>query len=105
MDDNLLLYASNHTSIQMTLEDFNNLHPKLQFTAEEERDHTLNFLDFSIHRNHTNIKTDTYRKSTLTHIIIPYTSSHPTHHKYAAVGSLQWNKTPKTYKKKNTDIS
>ena len=86
MDDILLIFASFHTSIQMILEDFNNLHPKLQFTEEEERDHTLNFLDFSIHRNPTNIKTAIYRKPTFKHIIIiPYNSNHPTHHNYAAV--------------------
>jgi hypothetical protein len=57
VDDILLIYDSTHTSIQMILEDFNALHPKLQFTAEEEKDHNLNCLDFSIHRTHTNIKT------------------------------------------------
>ena len=57
MDDILLIYNSTHTSIQMSLEDFNALHPKLQFTAEEEKDHNLNYLDISIHRTHTNIKT------------------------------------------------
>ena len=62
MDDNLLIFDSNHTSIQMILDDFNNLHPKLQFTAEAEIDHTLNYLDISIHITQTNYKTAIYRK-------------------------------------------
>jgi hypothetical protein len=69
-------------------EDFNNLHPNLQFTAEIERDHTLNYLDISIHRTSTSINTAIYRKPTFTVTIIQYTSHHPTHHKYAAVRFL-----------------
>jgi len=70
------------------LDDFNALHPKLQFTAEPERDHTLKYLDISIHRTPTNIKTAIYRKPTFTDTIITYTSNHPTHHKYTAVRLL-----------------
>ena len=62
------------------------LHPKLQFTAEAERDH--NYHDISIHRTPTNVKTAIYRKPTFTDTIIPYTSNHPTQHKYAVVGFL-----------------
>jgi len=68
----------------MILDDFNALHPKLQFTARAEIDHTLNYLDISTHRTPTNIKTAIYRKPTFTDTIICYTSNHPTHHKYAA---------------------
>jgi len=60
LDNILLIFDSNHTSIRMVLDDFNSLHPKLQFTAEAERDHTLNCLDISIHRTPTNIKTAIY---------------------------------------------
>jgi hypothetical protein len=88
VDDILLIFDSNHTSIQIILDDFNTLHPKLQFTAEAERDHTLNYLDISIHRTPTNIRTAIYRKPTFTDTIIPYTSNHPAHHKYAAVRFL-----------------
>jgi len=88
VDDILLMYDSTHTSIQMILEDFNALHPKLQFTAEAEKDHTLNYLDISIHRTPTNIKTAIYRKPTFTDTIIPYTSNYPTHHKYTTARFL-----------------
>ena len=78
----------NHTNIQAILDDFNAIHPKLWFTAEVERDNTLNYLDISIHRTPTNLKTSIYRKCTFTDTIIPYTSNHPTQHKYMAVKFL-----------------
>ena len=50
VDDILLIFNSNHTNIQVILDDFNTLNPKLHFTVEAERDHTINYLDISIHR-------------------------------------------------------
>ena len=88
MDDIFLIFDSNHASIEMIFDDFNALHPKLQFTAEAERDHTLNYLDISIHRTPTNVKTAIYRKPTYTDTIILHTSNQPTQHKYAAVRFL-----------------
>jgi hypothetical protein len=72
----------------MILDDFNDLHPKLQFIAELERNHTLNYLDISIHKTPTNVRTGIYRKPIFTDTIIPNTSNHPTHHKYAAARFL-----------------
>ena len=88
VDDMLLIFDSNHTSIQRILDDFNALHPKIQFTAEAERDHTLNYLDISIHRTPTNVKTTTCRKPTFKDTIILHTFNHLTQHKYAAVRFL-----------------
>ena len=88
VDDILLIYDSDHTDIQKILTDFNSLHHKLQFTAETEKDHTLNYLDISLHKTPTNIKTAIYRKPTFTDMIIPFNSNHPTQHKYAAIRHL-----------------
>ena len=44
-DDISLISDSNHTNIQKILDDFNTVHPKLQFTAEAEKDHILKYLD------------------------------------------------------------
>jgi len=88
VDDILIIYDSDHTDIQNIVTDFNSLHHKLQFTAEIEKDHTLNYLDLSLHRTTTNIKTAIYRKPTFTDTIIPFNSNHPTQHKYAAVRHL-----------------
>jgi hypothetical protein len=46
VDDILLIFDSNHSNIEKILDDFNSLYPKLQFTAETEKDHTLNFLEY-----------------------------------------------------------
>jgi hypothetical protein len=88
VDDILKIFDPNHTTLEMILNDFNSLHPKLQFTAETENDHTLNYLDISIQRTPTNIKTAIYRKPTFTDTIIPFSSNHPPHHKYATVKYL-----------------
>jgi hypothetical protein len=87
------MFDSNHTSIQNNLQDFNALHPKIQFTTEIETDHALNYLDITIHKTPTNFKTAIHRKPNFTdtiipYTIIPYTSNHPTHHKYAALRFL-----------------
>jgi hypothetical protein len=76
------------THIQEILDDFNALHPKLHFTAEAERDHTISYLHISIHRTPTSIRTSIYRKPTFTDTIITYTSNHSSQHKYAAVKFL-----------------
>jgi len=88
VDDVFLVFESTHTNIHEILEDFNGLHYKLQFTAEAEKDHTMNYLDFTMHRTPTNIKTAIYRKPTFMDTIIPHTSNHPTHHKHAAIRFL-----------------
>ena len=60
----------------------------MQFTAEIETNHALNYLDITIHKTPTSFKISVYRKPTFTDTIIPYTSNHPIHHKYAAVRFL-----------------
>jgi len=85
VEDIFLFFYSNRTSIESILKDFNELHPKLQFTAETEKVHALNYLDITLQRTPTNVRTATYRKPTFTDTIVPYTSNHPTHHKYAAI--------------------
>jgi hypothetical protein len=87
-DDILLIFYSTHKNVHAILNDFNAIHPKVQFTAEIERNNTLNYLDISIHGTPTSLKTSIYRKPTFTDTIIPYTSNHPTQHKYAAVKFL-----------------
>ena len=88
MDDILIIFDSNHTDIQAILTDFNTLHPNLKFTAETETDNMINYLDVTIHRTPTDWKMSIYRKPTFTDTIIPYTSNHPTQHKFAAVRYL-----------------
>jgi hypothetical protein len=88
VDDILLIFDPHHTDIQAILVDFNTIHPTLHFTAETENDNHINYLDISIHRTPTGLKTSIYRKPTFTDTIIPYNSNHPPQHKYAAVKFL-----------------
>jgi len=88
MDDILLILDPKRTDMQVILKDFNALHPNLKFTAEVERDNTLNCLDISMHKTPNGLKTSIHRKPTFTDSIIPYTSNHPMQHKYGAVTFL-----------------
>ena len=88
VDDVFLIFDSNHTNIHNILKDFNALHPNIKFTGEIEIDHALNYLDVTIRKTSTDLNIAIYRKPTFTDTIIPYTSNHPTHHKYAAVRFL-----------------
>ena len=88
VDDILLIYDSQHTRIHSLLHDLNSIHPNLQFTQEVEQNNTIIYLDITIHKTPVNIKISIYRKPTFTDTIIPYTSNHPTQHKYAAVRFL-----------------
>jgi len=80
VDDILIIFDPNQSSIQAVLTDFNTLHPKLQFTSETERGNAINYLDVNICRTPSGWKTALYRKPTFTDTIIPYTSNHPPQH-------------------------
>jgi hypothetical protein len=61
VDDILIIFDANHSNTLEITKDFNSLHPKLQFTAETESDHTLNYLDISISRTPTHLNTAIFR--------------------------------------------
>jgi hypothetical protein len=88
VDDILLIFDPELTDIQSILTDFNTLHPNLHFTAETERDNTIDYLDISIQKTPHNLITSIYRNPTFTDSIIPYSSNHHKQHKYAAVKFL-----------------
>jgi hypothetical protein len=88
VDDILLIYDDLQTDIHTILSDFNSLHPNLQFTKETELDNKLNYLDITILKTPTSMNIGVFRKPTFTDTIIPYTSNHPTQHKYAAIKFL-----------------
>jgi len=88
VDDILIIYDSNHSDVHSILDDFNTTHPKLKFTAEQEMNSQLNFLDITIHRAPLNREYAIYRKPTFTDTIIPYNSNHPNQHKYSTLKFL-----------------
>jgi len=45
VDDILIIFDTIHTDINTIINDFNSIHPKLQFTDETEQDDKINYLD------------------------------------------------------------
>jgi len=88
VDDILILYDTDHSDVHNILDDFSTIHQKLKFTAEQETNSQINFLDITIHRTPTNWKSAIYRKPTFIDTIIPYNSNHSNQHKYATVRFL-----------------
>jgi hypothetical protein len=68
--------------------EFNNIHHKIQFTAEEEIDNQINFLDLSIYRTTDHLQFRIFRKPTATDIMIHNTSCYPTEHKTSGINYL-----------------
>jgi hypothetical protein len=66
VDDVLIIYDPTNTDICSVLNEFNNIHPQLQFTIECETNNTLNFLDLAIHRQTHTLQFDIFWKPTFT---------------------------------------
>jgi len=47
VDNILLIYDSRHTGIYTILDDFNAIHPNLQFTEKIEQNNTINYPDIT----------------------------------------------------------
>jgi hypothetical protein len=88
VDDILINYDSQHTNIHAILNNFNSIHPNLQFTEETEQNNAVNYLDITIHKTPTNINISIFRKPTFTDTLIIYTFIHPIEQKYAAIRFL-----------------
>lgn len=86
--DDLFLIIPKHR-IQETLNIFNSIHPKIQFTHEIERNKTLPFLDVSvIHDTNGSLQFDWYTKPTSSGRILNYFSNHPLTQKLNVVDNL-----------------
>ena len=83
----LITFDSTKTELQTILQVFNNIHHKLNFTAELEHNNCIHYLDISIIRLPTNFTTQIYRKPTFSDTIISTDSNHPPQHKYSAARS------------------
>jgi len=88
VDDILIIFDSQHTDINKIANEFNTLHPNIQFTEETEKHNRINYLDITIHRQYTHVNISIFRKPTYTDTLIPYTSNHPVQHKHAAIRFL-----------------
>jgi nucleoside-specific outer membrane channel protein Tsx len=48
VDDILIIYNEDHTNINDTLNDFNFIHPNIQYTIEKQTNNKLNCLDITM---------------------------------------------------------
>jgi len=74
VDDIVMAIPSD--SINKTLNTFNNLHPRLQFTLEMGGD-KINFLDVTIIKNNKKLEFNWYHKPTFSGRYLNYFSQHP----------------------------
>jgi hypothetical protein len=88
VDDILIIYNTETTNIQNTLDEFNQIHPKLKFTLELETNNQINFLDITINKHVNKLIYNVYRKPTITDTII-HNTCHPTEHKIVAINYLK----------------
>jgi hypothetical protein len=84
VDDILIIYDHSKTNNNEIEHYINNIHPELIFTATDELNNSINFLDLKITRKQKELDINIYRKPTTTDTTIHYTSNHPIQHKLAA---------------------
>ena len=78
----------NPTSIDLFLTNLNNIHNQIQFTEELEIHNSLTFLDVTIEKTNSGIKTSAYHKPTKTNLLTRYTSFSPLQYKRNLVNNL-----------------
>jgi hypothetical protein len=104
VDDILIVYNTQHTNINNTLNEFNNIHRKIQFSTEAESNNIINFLDISIVRTCNNLKFDIFINPTATDIMIHNMSFHPIEHQFAGINYLINRITTYPITEQNVDI-
>lgn len=77
MDDILIIYNNNTNITNQILTEFNQIHPKLQFTVEEEFNNVINYLDISIQKHKHFLEFKIFRKPTTSKLAIDKSSIHP----------------------------
>ena len=109
VDDILIVYNEDNTNIDILLDHFNNLTPKLKFTIEKENNRQINFMDVAISRETNKLGINIYRKPTYTDTIIPRDSCHPKEQKMATIRYFynrlnQYQLSPENTEKENNII-
>ena len=80
IDDIFLLWTWGADLLHELLEDLNEFHPTLKFTAEFSEE-SINFLDVKIIKVGNKLHTNLYTKPTASHLYLDFTSCYPRHHK------------------------
>jgi len=85
-DDILLLTPE--SKVNIILNTFNNIHERLQFTVEVERNSSINFLELSLLVKNDVLIIDWYRKETNSGRYLSFYSEHPLCHKVGTIYGL-----------------
>jgi len=104
VDDIIILIRSTIRQTKQILNHLNNIHETVKFKMENEKDHTINFLDVKVIKSGENVKFGIHHKPTQTDLIIPKDSNHPYAYKMSAFRSmvnrlLSYNLSPEEYEK------
>ena len=86
VDDTLLI--TNGADIGKILTLFNSLHQKLKFTAEEEKDCSINFLDLKIYKTKNFFRICVFRKPKYTAKLLAWDSHAPVQYKISLLKTL-----------------
>jgi len=74
--------------LKSVLEEFNYIFPTSNFTVEEEKENSLNYLDVTLKRMQKHINLSIFSKPTTTDYIIPIDSGRPVDQKFATIRSF-----------------
>jgi hypothetical protein len=78
------VYDSALSTAETILHYHNNMHSKILYKMETEKNEHISFLDLNIYRIPNTIDLGIYRRPTCTDVVIPHSSNHPASHKSAA---------------------
>ena len=85
VDDTFTITKSN---IEDTLMELNKIHPKIEFTAEQEEEGKIAFLDCTIYRNENKLETKVFKKATHTGQYTNFESNQPLGVKLSTIKTL-----------------
>jgi len=86
VDDILLLTPAE--KVDSILNTFNNIHDRLKFTVEYEKNRSISFLDLNLSVNNDVLYIDWYKKATCSGRYLHYYSGHPICHKVGTIYGL-----------------
>ncbi|CAF1119945.1 unnamed protein product, partial [Didymodactylos carnosus] len=88
VDDMFFMIDGKHDDIEKLLEWFNQLHYKIKFTCENEKNYELPFLDVKIIRQRTRYETTIYKKPTHTGLYLHWMSCQARKYKIGLIKTL-----------------
>jgi hypothetical protein len=104
VDGILIVYNTQHKNIDNTLNDFNTIYRRIQFSMEAESNNRTKFIAISIVRTRSNLKFGIFRKPTATDIMIHSMSCHLVENKFVGINYLVNRITTYPITKKKIDI-